>query len=330
MFIPGQNQLAKPEVVAVPPFEQQLARFKQAVIDHVAKSDAAMAAKVEETLQNEAELATKMVEACTVVLQTRIREVNEDALQMFAYWAEDSNLDAVVSNLGLRRQVLDDGDANAFPPVPATLESNEHLRLRYFLAPYSFSNAGPRLAYKYHAMTLDERPTVSVDAPEPNKVVVTYEFREGSTAGQVKDANGYRTGPGKILVTILSRDGNGEASPDLIEKVGSYFSRDDVAPATDDVSVQSAEIVPYQIRAVAYILNSPDSLLTKEKAESLLAEYADEQHRLGESIEPSMVYHMLHEAGAKKVDLLSPLAPVNTSQQQAPWCELIDIEIRTL
>ncbi|EPP2530228.1 baseplate assembly protein [Vibrio cholerae] len=330
MFIPGQNQLAKPEVVAVPPFEQQLARFKQAVIDHVAKSDAAMAAKVEETLQNEAELATKMVEACTVVLQTRIREVNEDALQMFAYWAEDSNLDAVVSNLGLRRQVLDEGDANAFPPVPATLESNEHLRLRYFLAPYSFSNAGPRLAYKYHAMTLDERPTVSVDAPEPNKVVVTYEFGEGSMAGQVKDATGLRTAPGEVKVTVLAREGNGTPSDELIAAVTSYFQRDDVAPETDEITVAKATILPYQIRAIAYISKGPDTQVTKSAAEALLQQYADEQHHLGATIEPSMVYHVLHQAGAKKVDLLEPLAELAAGLDEAPWCQLIDIEIRTL
>lgn len=330
MFIPGQNQLAKPEVVDVPPFEQQLTRFKQAVIDHVAKSDTAMAAKVEETLQNEAELATKMVEACTVVLQTRIREVNEDALQMFAYWAKDSNLDAVVSNLALKRQVLDEGDPNAFPPVPPKMESNEHLRLRYFLAPYSFSNAGPRLAYKYHAMTLDERPTVSVDAPEPNKVVVTYEFGEGSMAGKVKDATGLRTAPGEIKVTVLAREGDGTPSDELIAAVRDYFQRDDVAPETDDITVAGANILPYQIRATAYISKGPDALVTKAESERLLQAYADEQHRLGAAIEPSMVYHVLHQAGAKKVDLHEPLNEVSAGDDAAPFCQLIDIEIKTL
>lgn len=329
MFIPGQNQLAKPEVVAVPPFEQQLARFKQAVIDHVAKSDAAMAAKVEETLQNEAELATKMVEACTVVLQTRIREVNEDALQMFAYWAEDSNLDAVVSNLGLRRQVLDDGDANAFPPVPATLESNEHLRQRYFLAPHAPA-AGSRMHYRHEAMTLSDRPVISVEAPEEDVVVVTYRFKPDSYAGKVKDAAGRRTDPGKVDLIVLGRDGDGTPGSELLEAVRSHFNRDDVRPDTDEVTVKAAEIVPYVIDAVVYINAGPDAAITEEASIERLQKYADLQHKLAGRIDPSWIYHELHEVGAVRVDLNSPINAIETTYSQAPWCQLINIEIQTL
>lgn len=330
MFVPGQNELEKPTVVDVPAFEVQLAAFKQAVVDYIATTDESMAAEVALTLQNEAELSTKIIEACTTILQTRIRDVNEDALQMFAYWSEGSNLDAVVSNLGLARQTVDEGDADAFPPIPKTMEGDDQLKTRYFLAPYSFSNAGPRLAYKYHAMTLDERPTVSVESPEANKVVVTYEFADGSSAGQIKDATGFRTGDGEVTVAVLSRVGNGEPSVELLETVDGYFSRDDVAPLTDEVTVVGATISPYQMRAVAYISKGPDESAVKSTAESLLQTYADSQHRLGATIEPSMIYHVLHQAGAKKIDLLEPLAEVGTGLSEAPWCELIDVEVRAV
>jgi len=330
MFIPGQNNLAKPEVVAVPTFEQQLIKFKQAVIDHVAKSDPSIATSVEQTFSNEAELATKMVEACTVVLQTRIRELNEDALQMFAYWAKGTNLDAKVADLGLERQKLTEGDANAFPPVLPDYESDEHLKLRYFLAPYSFSNSGPKMGYKYHAMTLDERPTIKVDSPEPDKVIVTYEFEKGSMAGKVKDATGVKTAAGKVDVILLARSGDGTPSDALTVAVENYFMRDDVAPTTDEITVSKAVVLPYRMRAIAYINKAPDTSVTKVESEKLLQIYADEQHRLGATIEPSMVTHLLHQAGAKKIDLLEPLSAITATEQQAPYCQLIDIEIRTL
>lgn len=330
MFIPGQNQLAKPEVVTVPPFEQQLARFKQTVIDHVAATDPELAAEVKQTLANEAELATKIIEACTLVLQTRIREVNEDALQMFAYWAQDDNLDVVVSNLGLVRQVLDDGDKEAFPPVPVTRESNDHLRLRYFLAPFSFSSAGPALAYKYHAMTLGERPEVSITSPESNTVVVTYTFDQGSWVGQVKDAVGMRSARGEIRLAILARDGDGTPSDALMAAVVEYFQRDDVSPVTDEVTVVKASILPYRARAIVYIERGPDAEVADAAAKVALQRYADDHHRLGAAIEPSMLYHTLHQAGAQKIDLLEPLEVLAAKPDEAPWCQEIAIEVRAL
>jgi phage-related baseplate assembly protein len=330
MFIPGQNALAKPDVVAVPTFEQQLIKFKQAVIDHVAKSDPSMASSVAETLDNEAELATKIVEACTVVLQTRIREVNEDALQMFTYWAKGTNLDAKVADLGLERQKLSEGDANAFPPVAPNYESDEHLKLRYFLAPYSFSNSGPKMGYKYHAMTLDERPIITVESPWPDKVVVTYQFEQGSMAGQVKDAIGIRTAAGKVNVVLLGRERDGTPSDELILSVENYFKRDDVAPTTDEITVSKAVILPYSIRAIAYVNKAPDTSVTKIASEELLNTYANDHHILGATIEPSMVTHFLHQAGAKKVEFIEELNTIAATEQQAPYCTLIDIEVRSL
>lgn len=330
MFIPGQNKLAAPDAVVVPPFEQQLQKFKIIVIDHIAQTDPAMAQQVAETLNNKAELSTKLVEACTVVLQTRIREVNEDALQMFAYWAEGNNLDVKVSDLGLKRQTISPGDPNAFPQVPPTMESDDALKLRYWLAPYSFSNAGPRLGYKYHAMTLGERPTVTVESPEAGKIVVTYQISTDTQASKVKDASGVKVGAGKVKVPVLSREGNGTASPELLAAVSAYFERDDVAPTTDEVEPASAEILPYTIHAIAYINRGPDAAIAEASARQALANYANQQHRLKALIDPGKVKHVLYSLGAEKVDLQHPAEEIQASELQAPFCTDIHVEIKTL
>ena len=330
MFIPGQNQLAKPEVVAVPPFEKQLERFKALVVEHIAVTDPATAEQVAVTLNNEAELTTKIVEACTIVLQTRIREVNEDALQMFAYWSEGSNLDAVVSDLGLERQTISEGDPDAFPPVPAAMESDDQLRLRYFLAPFGFSSAGPGLGYKYHAITLGERPVISVETPSERKVVVTYEFDDSGFAGSVKDATGVRTDAGKVSVPILSRDGDGTPSDELVSAVERFFERDDAAPCTDEITVSKAVVVPYTIRAVAYISKGPDESVIREQITPQLKAYADEQHRLKGFIEPGMIEHLLRQAGAQRPEIIEPVGNIETAYNEAPYCQSIELEIRTL
>ncbi|WP_220667339.1 baseplate J/gp47 family protein [Sphingomonas trueperi] len=47
-----------------------------------------------------------------------------------------------------------------------------------------------------------------------------------------------------MLVTILSRLGDGTASPELLAKISAHVSAEAVRPLTDAVTVQSATILP--------------------------------------------------------------------------------------
>ncbi|MBF7051750.1 baseplate J/gp47 family protein [Halomonas sp. KAO] len=330
MLIPGQNRLAAPAIVETPPFEDLLERFKLTVVDAIAAEDPALAAEVEAALANEAEVATKLLEAATVILQTQTRHYNEQIQQMLAWWAKDSNLDAKVADLGLKRQTVDEGDPDAFPPVPPEMEDDESLRLRYFLAPYSFSNAGPQLAYRYHALTLGNRPEITVDTPEEGVVVVTHRLPSGSAASWVKDALGKRTAPGAVTVAVLSREGNGAPSAELLAEVENYFARDDVAPVTDDVTVSGAEILPWSCQAVMWINRGPDIAVAHANAVANVQAYADEQHRLGGHIETTMLAAAMHNAGAVRVDIATPADALVADDFSAPYCTGIDIEVRRL
>lgn len=329
MMIPGQNTLSKPAIVEVPAFETLLARFKQTIIDAVAAEDADLAAEVEATLANEAEVGTKIIEAATVILQTQTRYYNEQIQQMLAWWATGSNLDAKVADLGLERQLLDPGDPDAYPEVPPTMEDDESLRLRYFLAPHAPA-AGSRLHYRAEALTLSDRAQVSVDAPEEGVVIVTYRFDRDSWAAQIKDANGRRTDVGTVTVTVLGRAGDGTPADELLDAVRAHFARDDVRPETDDVIFQGAEILEYTINAVAYIYAGPDAAITQTAAVEALQGYADEQHVLGGEIDPSWIDYHLHAAGAVRLDVTAPAAPIVADYYQAPYCTAINIEVRTL
>lgn len=329
MLIPGQNRLADPAIVEVPPFEQMLATFKAVTIAHVAESDPALAERIRATLESEPEVFTKLVEAATVMLQTERRHRNEQIKQMLAWWAEGSNLDAKVADLGLKRQTITEGEPDAFPPVPAEKEDDDRLRLRYFLAPHAPA-AGSRLHYRAEALTLGDRALVTVETPESGEVVIRYQFAGDTWAAQVKDAKGVRTGDGEVTVAVLGREGDGTPSAELLDAQRAHFARDDVRPETDDVIIKAATILPYQITAIAKIYPGPDSAITKADAEKRLQGYADEQHRLNGSIDPSWVYHHLHEAGAARVELVMPLEALNAAWDEAPFCELINVEVQQL
>lgn len=329
MLIPGLNQLAEPEIVLVEEFEPLLAEFKAEVLAYVAARDPQKAARLTEALANDSELLTMVLQAFTLRLQTHERQYNARIKQMLAWWAEGSNLDARLADMGLERRVISAGDPNAFPPVPAELEGDGEARIRYYLAPHAPA-AGSRLQYRREAMTLGERAKVSVELNAAGQLVVTYTFAADSYAAQVKDANGRQTAPGQVTVTVLARAGDGTPSAALLDAERAHFARPDVRPETDEVLVQAAEIVPYQITATVYINAGPDAQLTKEAAEAALAEYTASRHALGGYVDPSRIDYVLHAAGAERLLLAGPLAPIECLAHQAPYCDAITVEVLTL
>ncbi|WP_211295237.1 baseplate J/gp47 family protein, partial [Novosphingobium guangzhouense] len=91
---------------------------------------------------------------------------------------------------------------------------------RMVLAPEGYSVAGPEGAYLFHALSAD---------------------------AEVLDATATSPSPGVVIVSILSRLGDGTASAQLVDTVQAYVSADDRRPLTDFVTVQSAQIVPYAV-----------------------------------------------------------------------------------
>lgn len=329
MLIPGLNQLAEPEIVKVEEFEPLLEEFKAEVLAFVSSRDPAKAARLAETMESDGELLVMAMQAFTLRIQAHERKWNARIKQMLAWWAEGSNLNARAADMGLERRVISEGDPSAFPPVPAVEESDDDLRLRYYLAPHAPA-AGSRLQYRREAMTLGERASVTVEAPNAGQVVVTYTFTEDAFAAQVKDANGRFTEPGKVTVTVLGRDGDGIPSAELLEATRKHFARDDVRPETDQVTVQPAQILRYRIRAIAWINPGPDSGLTETAAVAAMQAYATARHRLEGYVDPAWIDAGLITAGAERLQRLEPLAPIEAAANQAPYCEAIEIEVRTL
>lgn len=329
MLIPGLNQLAEPEIVKVEEYEALIAEFSAELLQHVATRDSAKAARLAETLENDSELVVLMMQAFILRIQTHERKWNARIKQMLAWWAEGTNLDARAADMGIERRVVSAGDPNAFPVVPPVMESDPDLRLRYYLAPHAPA-AGSRLQYRREALTLGERATVKVDAPVAGQVVMTYTFGTDTFAAQVRDANGRITAPGKVTVTVLGRDGDGTPSAGLLAATRSHFGRDDVCPETDEVTVQAAQIIRYKIRAIAYIKSGPDSGLTTTAATAAMEAYASAKHQLEGYVDPDWINSGLIVAGAERVTRLEPLAPITCTASQAPYCEAIEIEVRTL
>ena len=91
-----------------------------------------------------------------------------------------SDLDQLAANYNVKRLTVTPADNDAVPPVAAVMESDEALRLRVPAAFEGLSVAGPTAAYEFHAQSADGRVAdASATSPAPAEVVLTVLSREG-------------------------------------------------------------------------------------------------------------------------------------------------------
>lgn len=179
-------------------------------------------------------------------------------------------------------------------------ESDERLRYRANLALEGITTAGSERAYLFH--TLSSSPTVkSASIQTPDK--------------------------GKVLITILSTQDDGTANEDLINTVFDYVSAEDKRPLTDEVIIQSAEIIPFRVSAKVYVYQSSTVSITTEEYTHNLRKYLSKQHSIGSVVALSGIYDALHTEGVQKVQLLSPAQDITTNKEQAAYCSEINLEV---
>lgn len=284
------SKLPAPQVVQVIDFEDIFAEMKADLI--------AEFPSVADVLELESEPLTVLLQRFAYQTLLRRQRENESALAVMLAYAEKADLDQLAAFYGVTRLTLVEADPQAIPPVPAVMESDDDFRERIQLAPQGFSVAGPVGAYVFHARSAD---------------------------GQVLDASATSLEPGQVTVSVLSREGDGTASLELLAIVGSALTSDEVRPMTDEVIVQSAEIIEYQVTATIYTMPGPDSSSVISTSEQRIAAYVKAQHRMGRSPTLSGIYAALHVEGMHHVTLVSPVADIPVGITQAAWCSAINL-----
>lgn len=288
------STLPAPDVVQTLSFETILAEM----LDDLQTRDPAFTALVE------SDPAYKILEVAAYRELLIRQRVNDGARAVMLAYATGSNLEQLAGLFGVTRKLIDPGDANAVPPVPATYETDAALRYRTQLALEGLSTAGPVGAYQFHALSVAGVKDVGVQGPPD-------------------------TDPGDVLVTILSDDGNGVADSNLIAAVETVLNDDDVRPLTDQVTVQSAAISEYEIVATLYIAPGPDPDLVRATALTSVQAFTAAQHKVGADIRLSALYAALHVGGVDRVTLSAPgiTGDLICDAEHAPFCT--DITLTT-
>lgn len=284
------SQLPPPQIVKVPDFETLLAERKASF---VALYPADQQDAVRRTLALESEPITKQLQENTYREILLLQRINEAALAVMVAYANRSDLEQLGANYNVKRLTVTPADNDAVPPVAAVMETDEALRLRIPAAFEGLSVAGPTAAYEFHAKSAD---------------------------GRVADASATSPAPAEVVLTVLSREGDGTADADLLAVVEKALNSESVRPVADRLTVRGASIVNYSVRALLYLYPGPESEPILEAARASLQKYIASQTRLGRDIRLSAIYAALHVEGVQRVELLSPLADVVLDKTQAASC----------
>lgn len=275
------SRLPAPQIVEHLDYAAILADLRADMLDRFPDFSAAV----------ESDPVQKLLEVCAyreLLLRAAFNERARGCLVAFAVGADLDNLGAL---LGAYRLELEPADP--LNGTPAVMESDADFRRRIILAPEGYSVAGPEGAYIWHALSAD---------------------------ASVLDASATSPDPGEVVVTVLSRTGDGTAPPELLDIVEAAVSADDVRPLTDHVTVQGATIVEYVIEAEIETFAGPDSSIVLAEAEARLAAYLEASKRLGRDIVRSAIFAALHVEGVSQVILTSPAADIELDRTEAAHC----------
>jgi len=224
------------------------------------------------------------------------QRVNDAARAVMLPHAQKNDLDNLGALVGVTRLTLTPADAEA--GTPAVMESDDDFRRRITLAPEGYSVAGPRGAYIFYALSADP---------------------------DVADASAISPAPTEVEVYVLSRTGDGTASPALLGAVAAALSGEDVRPIGDQVTVHSAEIIDYAIVATLPTFAGPDKDVVLAEALARVEKWVADNRRIGRNVNRAAICAALFPGGVENVLLASPAADIPVSDTQAGNCTGITI-----
>jgi len=290
------SQLPVPDVVETLDYETILGSRKAALLS-LCPVD--MQPAIAAVLALESEPLTILLEENAVRELNWRQRVNEAARAVLVATAVRADLDNLAARHNVVRLLVSPGDDTAYPPVDPVYEEDDDLRQRIPEAFEGMSVAGPRGAYLYHARSAD---------------------------GSIADVSVISPNPCQVVVSVLSREGDGAAGADLIAKVDAALDLETIRPLCDEVIVQSSQIVPFEIRATLYLRNSgPGQAEAVSAAIANVQAFVSRAQRQGASVWRTQLSAKLHVEGVTHLDLAEPAADLVLTAEQAATCTNITV-----
>lgn len=277
------SQLPQPTIIEELDFEEILIEVKAVMVASypVDQQTAVIAA-----LALESEPLNVIAQAIAYREMLLRQRINEGAAASMLSHATDDDLDNIAANLDTERLVI----TEATDTTDAVMESDEALRLRAQAAFEGMSVAGPSAAYEYFAR---------------------------SASGRVAAVRATSPSPAEVVIAILSSDGDGTPSAELISTVQAAVNDEDTRPLGDRVTVQGAEIIEYAIDATLYLYPGPESEpIINAALASLQTFLSNADKKIGRDVVRSAISAALHVQGVQRVVINSPESDLQIDNTQ--------------
>lgn len=162
------------------------------------------------------------------------------------------------------------------------IEDDDSLAERIYLAPSKYSVAGPEEAYRYWVQTFNSSiADVYIDSTEPTEVLIEFIMSDGELP-----------------------------SESVIYSLQNYLHNENIRPLTDKVIVKAPDTVEYSLE-VKYFINRSDQAQAntiQSAVEAAVEKYVIWQRsKIGRDINPSKLTCMIEDAGAKRVEIITPI-----------------------
>jgi phage-related baseplate assembly protein len=219
------------------------------------------------------------------------QDFNERLVGRLVAYATGATLDHIGAAIGVARLAVT--PANATTGAAIVYEDDDSFRARIVLGPEGFAAAGPELAYVKRA-------------------------KDAGT--DVLDASAISPAPGEVLVTVLSRSGDGTAPESLLQAVRDIVLDPAVRPVGDLVTVAAATQRRFVIDARIWTFAGPDPALLIATARVRLDKYLTDSRRLGRNVTLSGMNAAMTVSGVQRVEILSPAADIVCDRTEAALC----------
>lgn len=314
------SALPAPEVIETISYEEILAQ-KKALFGELYDGD---------VLDLESEPVIKLLEVAAYQEMHLRQEMNDKAKALLLAFAGGANLDHLGANVAVERAVLEPGDTSVVPALDPVLEEDPDFKRRVQLAPEAITTAGSEGAYLFHALSAGDQPTeMNVEAGGANTVIVTYHFGANGFSARIRDARATSPHPTEVTVYVLSQIGDGAVDAETLVAVRDHLTQKSVRPLTDLVTVSSATIKNWDVKAVLDLYDGPDPALVLETVTANFNTYKAARHKLGESVTESGLHAVFHIAGVKNVTLSkgddSAWEDVVCALNEAPYCTAMEV-----
>lgn len=172
------------------------------------------------------------------------------------------------------------------------VESDQSIAERTYLAPSSFSTAGPDDAYIYHAKSYSQDVgDVLPTSPTPGVVDIRFILKDGSIPSET-----------------------------MVQEMEEHLQQRSKRPLTDKVQVAAPSVVSYNIDFTYYINTSDagSAIQIQDQVNMAVADYKLWQsEKIGRDINPAELVSYLKTAGIKRPIIREPLFTVLTNTQVA-------------